>query len=1510
MATTEASTTAAGVAADVDVDGLHAALSKIRHHTSSKLDNQRAPAQLLVAIESTLTEQDSSSTTDTAAAATAASSSSLQASKHAVTQRQPAEYFLALDSMLESAQSKQAPATLLPCIIYLLSIVTPYVSAGVVRARLTSIVPPIGAILSKPHPDTHDAATAENYPATLRAALGVLQSILSTFATDPAPLQRDAPLRSCWGAALNLCADTRPKVRRRAQELVCAILPTSSAHFAAAKPKHPLVAPTFDWCILTLSTVADAGSVVSAKSKKAKKQAAAAATAPQYDKKSGKAKEASAAAALRQQRVSEGDNASVGIWTCGFVRQIVNVLPAASVDPLCAVLLRLPGLQNPFLSVAALDVFEAIFKNCRSPALANPSAALLAGPAAAASASQTNSSIGEKTLVHLIGSLRSSGVKPSTTDVQLIPSYLRALEQAIVAYSQFDEGRAAWAIVPEVWSDVFAMALSTKSDASRTSPLVRAAGRDALCALVRYCVPDAAIAEAIRAHRAGSPDKDADAFLQMIQSIEDALGRQSLQYVQSRPEILSILTAVLGRLRHRYMDENEASTGKRQAAAGPLTFHLVKQVADLRAQPNFDHREYADAVISTAVEVCGPRMVLDALPLNLFGESGDGGNGRAWLLPLMRNKITNAELSHFTQFFVPLSERLFNKRAEVQQERPVEAKMWEALTEQVWACFPSYCDMPVDLFAAFTRQFAELLTNVLYTQPGLRPSVCRGLQALVERSEALVHSGADSATLKQAFALDQADGKANVAHLAALAPNLLAVLFNVFSQSPSSSRGYIYECICTYLSIMKDDDIVSTYTKVKGTLEQSLGSLPPKGKSTKEGSGAIPPVPHTMLDLLVALVPFLAKANADGAADLFGFACEDRLLRSHDAGVQKKTYKILSRLVEGSTGRQVLRLGGSGDGSGSAGNRVGELLARLRDSTADVASGAKRDRILLLATLVPNIPADQLHFLPAIIPEAVLATKESNQATRDHAYELLVQMGHKMAAGGTINRGLVAGTAAAAAAAADDDEMEDPSAAAAAAGTVVEASVGEYLTMVAAGMAGATPHMISASITAISRLVYEFKEELPADMLDEMLSTVEVFLQSANREIVKGALGFVKVAIVDYPSSLLDRHLAALIPALMGWSSEHTMHFKPKIRHMFERLLRRFGYDRIHDLCPEENRKVIVNIRKRKERAKRQKNQDGEGGGDAAMSDDDGAAAGPRAPKRSTGNDAFEEVIYGSESELSDDDDDDDVDGEGEGKGKGAAARLQKGGAGKKGAEVGGGGRKARNRRQHEDQAYIMEDDDEPMDLLDRSAAVRITAGNPNAKADRRRKPGQDARRFGLDEATGRMVINASDDEGGGAAPSAAQMLAAADGEGDGDVDVVGAGRAYLEKDRGRDGFTLSRGGAVKFNKNNKRSREQEREMDEAQMAAEDAAEAAARGGGAAKEGSGAGGDKGNASKKRRREKERIGGEFRARKAEGDVMKNGKSPYAYVPLSQVAGKKSKGKGQEIGFTTGKRNKRR
>lgn len=159
--------------------------------------------------------------------------------------------------------------------------------------------------------------------------------------------------------------------------------------------------------------------------------------------------------------------------------------------------------------------------------------------------------------------------------------------------------------------------------------------------------------------------------------------------------------------------------------------------------------------------------------------------------------------------------------------------------------------------------------------------------------------------------------------------------------------------------------------------------------------------------------------------------------------------------------------------------------------------------------------------------------------------------------------------------------------------------------MMAGGLAGASPHMISATVTAISRLVFEFKgeygsmlyfvahicsDEISPQMQTEIFTTLLVFLTSANREIVKSILGFVKLAIHSLPIDIMRPHLKELVPALLGWSHDHKNHFKTKVRHIFERMLRRFSWDEIYTCAGEEEAaKVLVNIKKRKERAKRRK---------------------------------------------------------------------------------------------------------------------------------------------------------------------------------------------------------------------------------------------------------------------------------------------------------------------------------
>ena len=112
---------------------------------------------------------------------------------------------------------------------------------------------------------------------------------------------------------------------------------------------------------------------------------------------------------------------------------------------------------------------------------------------------------------------------------------------------------------------------------------------------------------------------------------------------------------------------------------------------------------------------------------------------------------------------------------------------------------------------------------------------------------------------------------------------------------------------------------------------------------------------------------------------------------------------------------------------------------------------------------------------------------------------------------------------------------------------------------------------------------------MSSEVINDLLSTMEVFLASKSREIARSAIGFFKVAVVSLPNDTVASHLEKLIPNLMVWSHESKGHFRMKVKGLMERMIRKFGYDVILQLTPEEDHKLLVNIRKTRERRKRGK---------------------------------------------------------------------------------------------------------------------------------------------------------------------------------------------------------------------------------------------------------------------------------------------------------------------------------
>ena len=209
---------------------METALAKIRPHTSSSLPHQKTPATLLHALESTLTET------------------------HA--DRTPTAYFAALITILDGTLQKKDTALgdgdVLPAALYLLALVASFVPRPVIQSNLStllSLTAPLFPSLSAHAPP-------------LRSQLTVYTSIF--HALDRSQLDTPA-VRQSFATVLQLCLDPRPKVRKRAVDLVNDVLSNPPSPLL----RHPYAERIAEWMQNSLH---QASSGVLPKSKSATKE--------------------------------------------------------------------------------------------------------------------------------------------------------------------------------------------------------------------------------------------------------------------------------------------------------------------------------------------------------------------------------------------------------------------------------------------------------------------------------------------------------------------------------------------------------------------------------------------------------------------------------------------------------------------------------------------------------------------------------------------------------------------------------------------------------------------------------------------------------------------------------------------------------------------------------------------------------------------------------------------------------------------------------------------------------------------------------------------------------------------------------------------------------------------------------------------------------------------------------------------------------------------------------------
>uniref|UniRef100_A0A1A8HJ42 Ribosomal RNA processing 12 homolog n=1 Tax=Nothobranchius korthausae TaxID=1143690 RepID=A0A1A8HJ42_9TELE len=475
------------------------------------------------------------------------------------------------------------------------------------------------------------------------------------------------------------------------------------------------------------------------------------------------------------------------------------------------------------------------------------------------------------------------------------------------------------------------------------------------------------------------------------------------------------------------------------------------------------------------------------------------------------------------------------------------------------------------------------------------------------------------------------------AEMGRFSKNFLPILFNVYSQPPAEGESGTYR-----MAVL---DTIKVYLSITET--QLICTFLQKASERLTSTESTEFIRLSVMDLVVAMAPFVDEANMTKTFQLIR-----PYLEVKEPGMQKKAYRVLEEMCGAE--REECR--------SFVVSNLETLKLVLLDTLKNASSPAKRPRLKCLVHIVKRLNEEHKDFIAALLPEVIICTKEVSVGARKNAYSLLVEIGNAFVR--------FCGNS--------KEAME------------------QYLVLVYAGLTGSVT-MITCTVLALTRLVFEYKDAIEVSILEQLLHNVCVLLASRTREIVKAALGFIKVVLFIMDPKTLATHVTVMMEGIGNIKDDVRRHFRTKLKNIFTKFIRKFGFELVKSMLPAEHHKVLSNIRKAEARSKRRK-QAAEEHGESESEEE--------APKAK--GESIEDILAESDIDLSED----------EGKPQKKAGKQKKG------------------------KAWLKEgEEDDPLNFLDPKVSQRVLATNPELRKTSKVEHG-----FKV-TSDGRLIIREDDEE-------------------------------------------------------------------------------------------------------------------------------------------------------------------
>ena len=506
---------------------------------------------------------------------------------------------------------------------------------------------------------------------------------------------------------------------------------------------------------------------------------------------------------------------------------------------------------------------------------------------------------------------------------------------------------------------------------------------------------------------------------------------------------------------------------------------------------------------------------------------------RAWLLPLLKTSATAASTAPPSLEFFQTTILGLARQCDAEQTNFGKARVID-----LWSLLTCFCVQAPPDFAEVFPNLAQTLVRAMGDEryPQLVTILCGSLktlaQAMQRGGDEEVLSNVSTKLLPALFKLvETMQGAATTAHSKKDDEEMDG---DDDKKSLTEDRGPEAQRVQSVTAAIAELARVAPPLYVQSLLKKVIQRLLTAMQSEEDETEKI----VTLLGLSQSLV---SSESLDDDSIALLYRSVKPFVRSdeHPPRVQKRAYKVLLEICQKHP--QFV----------TEPQRLSELTELLVGSLMTCQVSARHLRLKCMTMVVTGFSSsnkEQMEIIPKAVGEVLLCLKDSNGKARESAYQLLLAMAKVM------------------------DDMTS------------------YFKAIAGALGAQTPHMRSAAVMAMSRLVFEYArtDSTVQALLPMMLQTVIVLFDENSREVIKSVVGFVRVSVAAMSPEQLEPLLPRVVEGLLKYHKGKER-FRDKIKIIVKKLVRVYGYDKLMPLVPETDTRLLTHMRKLDERAKRRK---------------------------------------------------------------------------------------------------------------------------------------------------------------------------------------------------------------------------------------------------------------------------------------------------------------------------------